>query len=335
VSDKILTEEETSALLGGVSSGAIEVHSTEGERYADLRPFEFGPHARIRSNSYPRLKALNQQLASQAEQFCSSTLNCEVEIVPQAPTLRSFSDHCGQLAPVSAVTTFRALPLEGHGLIILEAPAISQLVEAFFGGAQSEAVRNTSGTFTPGEMAVCRLFSNAVLTMMQQTWEPLIDMKPERDSTEVGTDLIDDIGATDLVIGNRFDLNFVDSPAAFSLLLPLNMILPLIPVLDGQKRERDLAEDRRWEKAIRTHLLGARVELEGFVGTAALALRDLTGLEKGCVIDIENPRKATVMAGGVPILSGRFGAHSGRNAIEAEEWLNAKANEIDQRKSEQ
>lgn len=325
MTNKTLTDEEADALLGGVESGAVEVSSGEGTKYADVRPFEFGGHARIQSNSYPRLKVLNQQLANQVQNFCSSTLNCAVEITPQPVAVRTFSDHSGQMAPVSAVTAFKALPLEGHGLIILEAPAISQLVEAFFGGAQSEALRNTSGAFTPGELAVCRLFSDSLLAMMQKTWEPLIDMKLERDSTEVGTDLIDDIGATDLVIGNRFEMNFVGSNAAFSLLLPVNVIRPLIPVLDGQKRERDIAEDARWEKAIRRQLLDADIRLHGTVGTARLRLGELIGIRPGSVIDIANPRSATVLAGDVPVISGSFGVHSGHNAIETQTWLESSA----------
>lgn len=325
MTEKVLTEEETEALLGGVESGAVEVSSGDGSRYADVKPFEFGAHARIQSNSYPRLKVLNQQLANLVQNFCSSTLNCAVEITPQPVSVRTFSDHSSQMAKVSAVTTFQARPLEGHGLIILEAPAISQLVEAFFGGAQSEALRNTSGAFTPGELAVCRLFSDSVLAMMQSTWEPLIDMKLERDSTEVGTDLIDDIGATDLVIGNRFEMNFVGSAAAFSLLLPVNVIRPLIPVLDGQKRERDAAEDARWDKAIRTQLLDADVRLNGMVGAARLRLGELIGIQAGSVINITNPRSATVLAGDVPVISGTFGIHSGHNAIETNSWVQSTA----------
>jgi len=318
---KTLSDEEADALLGGVSSGAVEVSTGEGGKYADVKPFEFGAHARIQSNSYPRLKVLNQQLANLVESFCASTLNAAVTIKAQPVAVRTFSDHSGQMAPVSAVTTFLAKPLEGHGLIILEAPAVSQLVEAFFGGAQSEALRNTSGAFTPGEMAVCRLFSDSVLSMMQASWEPLIDMKLERDSTEVGTDLIDDIGATDLVIGSRFDMDFGGSSAAFSLLLPVNVIRPLIPVLDGQKRERDAAEDARWDKSIRKQLLDADIQVKGTVGTAQLRLGDLIGIQPGNVLDISNPREAIVQAGGVPVLSGKFGAHAGRNAIEAGDWL--------------
>jgi flagellar motor switch protein FliM len=321
MSNTILTEDETNALLDGVASGAVEVHSGSGDRLADVRPFEFGPHARIESNSYPRLKVLNQQLSAHVEQFCSTTLNCEVDISPQSAAVRSFSDHCGQMAPLSAVTSFRARPLDGHGLIILEASAVSQLVEAFFGGAQSKAIENSSGTFTPGEMAVCRLFSDSLLELMQQTWEPLIAMRLERDTTEIGTDLVDDIGATDLVIGSRFEMGFVGSNAAFSILLPVNMFSPLIPVLDGQKRERDPVEDARWDRAIRSQVLDAEIRLDGTVGAARMRLKDLIGLEPGSVIAISNPRKATVLAGGIPILSGKFGAHSGRNAIETLEWL--------------
>jgi flagellar motor switch protein FliM len=148
-------------------------------------------------------------------------------------------------------------------------------------------------------------------------------MKLERDSTEVGTDLIDDIGATDLVIGNRFEMNFVGSNAAFSLLLPVNMIRPLIPVLDGQKRERDAAEDARWDKAIRSQLLDADVRLHGTVGSARLRLGELIGIAPGSVIAIDNPRRATVLAGSVPVIQGTFGIHSGHNAIETQEWLDS------------
>jgi flagellar motor switch protein FliM len=160
---------------------------------------------------------------------------------------------------------------------------------------------------------------------MQQTWEPLIAMVLTRDTTEIGTDLIDAIGATDLVIGSRFEMNFSGGPAAFSVLLPVNMFQPLIPVLDGQKRERDAVEDARWDRAIRAQILDASIQLDGAVGSARMRLGELVRLKPGSVIKISNPREARVLAGGIPVIAGKFGAHSGRNAIEAVEWLDADA----------
>jgi flagellar motor switch protein FliM len=321
MTEPVLTEDEKSALLDGVSSGAVEVHSAAGQKYADVQPYEIGPHARIQKNSYPRLKVLNHQLASRVANYCSSVLNCEASIVADPVSIRSYGEHCGRFPDLSAVTTFEASPLEGRGLIVLESSAISELVEAFFGGAGNDAVTAASGSLSPGELAVCRLFSNAILSMMQEVWQPIIEIDAERKSTDIGTDLVEGIGDSDAVIGSRFEMSFGKVITAFSVLLPLAMIGPLIPVFDGQKRERDAVEDARWEKAIRARLPDALVEVQAVVGEAQMPLGDIAGLQVGDIIKIEDPRNALVVAGKVAILEGRFGVHAGCNAIEATTWI--------------
>ena len=67
MSDPVLTDEEKGALLDGMSSGEVEVHSTSGKTYAGVKPFEVGPRSRIVTNSYPRLQGLNRQFASRAD----------------------------------------------------------------------------------------------------------------------------------------------------------------------------------------------------------------------------------------------------------------------------
>lgn len=321
MTEPVLTDDEKNALLDGVSSGAIEVHSGDGQKYADVQPFEVGPHARIRKNSYPRLQVLNQQLANRVANYCGSALNCEVTITPDPVSIRSYGDHCGRFPDLSAVTVFEAAPLEGPGLIVLEASAINELVEAFFGGTGNDSATKSSDTFSAGELAVCRLFSNAILSMIQEVWEPIVAITADRKSTEIGTDLVEGIGDSDTVIGSRFEMNFGETNTAFSLLLPLTMIGPLVPVFDGQKRERDAAEDARWEKAIRQSLPDAVVQLDAVVGKAQLPLGSIAGLQPGDVIKIEDPRNAIVLAGNVQVLQGRFGVIAGRNAIETTGWI--------------
>lgn len=321
MTEPVLTDDEKNALLDGVSSGAIEVHSGDGQKYADVKPFEVGPHARIRKNSYPRLQVLNQQLATRVINYCGSVLNCEVTIVPDPVSIRSYGDHCGRFPDLSAVTVFEAAPLEGPGLIVLEASAINELVEAFFGGAGNDSATKSSDTFSAGELAVCRLFSNAILSMIQEVWEPIIEITADRKSTEIGTDLVEGIGDSDTVIGSRFEMKFGETSAAFWLLLPLAMIGPLVPVFDGQKRERDAAEDARWEKAIKKSLPDAVVQLDAVVAKAQLPLGAIAGLQPGDIIKIEDPRNAVVFAGHVEVLQGRFGVLAGRNAVEATGWI--------------
>ncbi len=45
MTDPVLTEDEKGALLEGMSSGEIEVHSTKGPTYAEVTEFEIGPRS--------------------------------------------------------------------------------------------------------------------------------------------------------------------------------------------------------------------------------------------------------------------------------------------------
>lgn len=98
------------------------------------------------------------------------------------------------------------------------------------------------------------------------------------------------------------------------------MIAPLVPVFDGQKRERDQAEDLRWKKAIRTRIPRSVVTISSQVGHARMTLRDVAAFEPGHVIGIDDPRDGTVYVGRVPVLDGRFGVHDGRFAMQATAW---------------
>ena len=122
----------------------------------------------------------------------------------------------------------------------------------------------------------------------------------------------------------RFELDFGNSQGGFELLLPVNMLRPLLPIFEGQKGERDIAEDSRWERVIRSHLPDAEVRLTGRVGRICLPLAALNGLKSGDVLTIDNPREATVVAGEVPVVVGRYGVHAGQNAIETTGWALAR-----------
>ena len=53
MTDPVLTDDEKGALLEGMSSGEVEVHSNRGPTYASVTDFEIGPRSRITTNSYP------------------------------------------------------------------------------------------------------------------------------------------------------------------------------------------------------------------------------------------------------------------------------------------
>lgn len=318
--DAVLTDAEKEALLDGVASGAIEVLTGGEQGYAEVRPFSISPRSRLRRNSFPRLQVLNEQLADRLKKHAETSLQCEVSISSGLIRVQPYSEICAAVDGLSAITVFKAPPLEGLGGILVDAESINQLVEAFFGGNGADAPPKTAEAFSPGELSICRIFCGALLSMLQDVWESFIELAPEAVGLEVGMDLVDIAADTDRVISIEFAMEFASASGRFELLFPVNMLLPLLPIFEGQKGERDAAEDARWERCLRAHLPDTRVRLTGSVGKIRLPLKRLRGLETGDVVNIENPSEATIVAGDVPVIHGRFGVHAGQNAVEAERW---------------
>ncbi len=320
MNDKVLSDEEVGALLQGVESGEVEVHSTAGPHLASVRPFELPSRSRLASKRYPRLEQLNdrlaERLADRAEQVlqcqlgvsCRETLSLSLELLPEL-----------NRQPVIAAQ-FSAAPLQGHGAVLLEAELVDQLVESYFGGAGG-GTGVKSDRFTPGEIRVGETFCRLILATLKEAWQPLQAIDPVPVRTESAMALLDIAADSATVLKSSFDVSFADRDSAVHLILPQAMLAPHLDHLKGVDRKADPARDRLWSETIRTALSDIGVGLTATVGGVEMSLRELVRLEPGDVIGIDDPKTATIHARGVPLMQARFGVHAGCNAVEARQWL--------------
>lgn len=321
MTDPVLTEEEKGALLEGVSSGQIEVHSNTGPTYADVKPFEFGPRSRIVTNSFPRLQSLNRQFATRFAMQAEQLLNAETTVSFNSVTNLTYSDFGEQRDGLSLVLEFVPKPLDGSALINLNSELVELLVETFYGGAGNDPARQDAEFYTPGEVNVATLFGNTALAVIADVWQPLSNFTPEMLGGHLSSGVMDCIDGGDAVICAEFDIQIGDVEQRFHILWPLSTVASLVPVFEGQKRERDSAEDARWERSLRSRMTDAVISISSGVGDTSLTLRQVAELAPGDVINITNPQKGVIFASKVPVIEGRFGVHDGRYAIETTNWL--------------
>jgi flagellar motor switch protein FliM len=321
MTEKVLTDDEKSALLDGVQSGEVEVQTSNGAEYASVSDFRIPQRAHIVKNSFPRLTILNQQVAERLRRDAEQLLQSDVGVSTGDLSVVSFGRVCERLHGLSAVAVFEAAPLMGRALIAMEAPLVRLLVDTFFGGLGTGGSTEERASFTPGEISVANLFTTIVLSSIKETWAPLQDIQADRVSTEVSIDLVDIGAETDPVILTEFEVTLSDQNCIFFVVWPVEMVQPLLPVFDGQKGDRDPVEDARWEKVIRRRLADSVVNLTSKVGYAQMTLGQLVDLNPGDVIQIDSPQEATVMAKDVNLIHGRLGIHRGRNAVETIGWI--------------
>lgn len=319
--EPVLTDDEKDALLDGMSSGEIEVHSRKGPSYASVNAFEVGPRFRIVTNSYPRLQSLNRQFAARVGKQIEVLLNAESTVTFERIDTCTYSEFSEQGEGLSLLVEVAPKPLQGSALISLDSEVVEVLVETFYGGVGNDPSQQDADFFTPGEINVANLFCSAAVSVIAEVWQPIVELDHEIVGSHLSSGVVDCVDGGDTVIVARFELKVGDKQQAFHIIWPQNTIASLVPVFDGQKRERDAAEDARWERSIRSRVVDSIVNISSSVGNTRMTLGAVAELEAGDVISISNPQKSTVFARHVPILEGRFGVHDGRHAIEAMHWL--------------
>lgn len=319
--DKVLTDDEVGALLEGVESGEIEVQTAAGPRYASVATFEVPRRSRLVSKSFPKLELLNDKFADRLKVQTQRITQGELGLTCRQTVETPFDEIGDQHRSPLVAIQFAARPLQGHGALIFEAELVNQLVELYFGGSASEPNSPKVNGFTLGELRVTHAYAKLVLATLKDVWEPVQAIEPEQIKTESSISLLGIAEETDPVIKSTFDFSFAEHDAAMYLLAPNAMLEPLLPFFKGIDRKKDLAQDKVWGDTIRDGLTDVAVALSTNVGQATMTLGELICLEPGDVIDISDPRHATISAESVPLLAGRFGVHCGQNAVEATRWL--------------
>ena len=321
MTDKVLTDDEKEALLEGVATGEIEVQSADGPRYADVLPFEISERCWLVSNSLPRLQRLNARVAGRTIKLAEQLVNAEVEIAPAGLTTCSYGEFCESDSVMSLAIEFSAEPLQGVALIVLPVGLVGHLVEAFYGGEGNSENRPPSEFFTRGELNVAGLFGDTLLETLADVWQPLMETSHKRIKEHQNNDIIEGLDSSDPVIVADFDICFLNREDTFKVVWPNAMLAPLMPVFEGQKRERDPAQDALWERSLRSRLTNSVVGISSHVGNSEMTLGAVAELQPGDIINIDDPQASTVFVKDVPLLAGRFGVHEGKYAIETTHWL--------------
>ncbi|HLT90953.1 MAG TPA: FliM/FliN family flagellar motor switch protein [Woeseiaceae bacterium] len=320
MSEPILTEDEKHALLEGVSSGAVEVHGGTVPRHASVRRYDIAARSRIVTHGYPRLAVLNAKLAERLAADLAAGFKCELEVRATGLEAETWEACRQRLAAPAVHFPFRAAPLDGTALVVLEAAVVRQLVDAFFGYTGTTAYQG-GASFTRGERSVAARGADAILAGLREVWEPVVALSPERVPSDAPLELLDIADDGDPVLACDFELAAGDARGAFHVVWPRAMVASLLPAFEGRQRARDAAADARWQEALRRRLQDVPVRVCTVVGEMPHPVGLLAGLEAGAVLPIANPESATVLAGGVPVVKGRFGVIAGKNAVEATGWL--------------
>ncbi|MGJ0486655.1 MAG: flagellar motor switch protein FliM [Methylomicrobium sp.] len=305
----LLSQEEIEMLLDGVEDDDFaSVSVGEAGRVEEgVKIYDFTARAQEAQRRHiGTLERIHDRFVGA---LCSSLFQL-LQQVPKvtAPEIQfqKFSDFMGLMPAPANLNIVKMAPLGGQALIVMDPQFVFAVVDIFFGGSGQFDHSSQGREFTRAEMKIVRKILDAVFKDLKFAWEPVLSLDLDYLGSESNPNYAAIVGADEHVA--IFTVHIVleeGKGGTLTVLIPCAMI-ERISGLGREALGEDVTDpDQQWQEALRNELMGAKVNVNSFLTKKTLSVKELLGLKTGDVIPIDMPRTLSLMAEGVPVLTGK------------------------------
>ncbi len=329
MSGEILEQDEIDALLHGVNSGAVDTGPEPVEDPGVAKDYDFSTQTRIVRGRMPTLEMINERMARSMRLSLYSLLRRTPDIAVQGIATPKYSEYIPTLSVPTSLNLIRFQPLSGTGLMIFEARLVFALIDVFFGGSGRYA-KIEGRDFTPTENHLIDMLYEQVVAAIQEAWLALCPAKVEFINREMNPHFANIVSPTEIVVVNRFRVDFDGRGGEIHLVLPYSMLEPLKDTLRAGMQSDRADREERWSQILRNELEESQVDVITRLATAQTTVAKLIDMRPGDVIPIDFDGQATVLADSIPLFWGELGQQRGRQVVRISQMNTRKiANSLD------
>ena len=313
MSADLLSQDEIDALLHGVDSGAVEMEPPPAP--GEARSYDFASQDRIVRGKLPTLEMINERFARTLRIGLFNLLRRSADLSVRGIDLVRFGEYMHSLQVPTNLNLVKMKPLRGTALVVYEPRLVFTLVDNFFGGGGKYPARIEGREFTPTEMRVIQLLLRQTFADLVDSWAPVMPVEFEYLNSEVNPHFANIISPRDYIVVSRFNVELEGGGGELHVALPYAMLEPIREQLDAGVQSDRIEKDEGWVRAMRAQLLDADLELSSAIARRQISLRELSRLKIGDIIPIDLATTVQLQVEQMPLFSGEFGIHNGRNAI--------------------
>lgn len=295
-----ISEEEVSALLEKNAADSVV-------------PFDLSAR-RVSRTQLPMLEFLCRNFAERVA--ASLTRLVSREVTMQFDTLQSAktADLQAALPFPGSLAVIRIKPLPGLAFVSVDPSLLLVLLDVFFGG-QGRATSDPQAAAAPAAQRFLALLVRNFAADLAAAWAPITAVELELVKQESNPRFAQMGDPQSMMIAARFSLTFGSTSGSIDWLLPEALLAPIREALASDGGKPALRAQTAWAPLLSAMLQRAEIEARAILAEAQISLGDLVRLAPGDVIPIEAPQQVTLLAGDVPLYSGKFGVSQGRNAL--------------------
>ncbi len=322
---EILSQDEVDSLLDGLDSGEVETEKDveKPEPVEGIVAYDFTSQDQIVRARMPTFDVINERLSREVRATLSSMLQTNVDVSANPFDTLKFSEFVRSLPVPTSLHVFRMEPLRGHGLIVFESQLVYNLIDTFFGGEALGKARVEGREFTTIEEVMIKKAVVAVLDNIQASWAPIETVQITLTRSEMNPQFTAIVLPTDLVIVTRFEIELEQSAGNLVVCYPYSMIEPLRKKLSSGVQAETEEIDTNWRRVIKDVILNSTIEMQIQLGRAEITGERLIYMQKGDVIQLDNPASEPLMCyvDGFEKLTGYAGVQRGFQAFKVQDKI--------------
>jgi len=316
---EVLNQDEIDALLKGVDNGAVPLEGADAAP-GEARNYDLATQVRIVRGRMPTLEMINDRFARLLRIGLYNLIRRSPDIAVAPVNVVKFTEYVQTLHVPASLNMVKINPLRGTGLFVLDSTLVFAIVDAFFGGTGRHA-KIEGREFTRTENRVIQLVLAQAFGDIREAWGPVAKIDVEYINSEINPHFANIVSPSEIVVVTSFRIELDGRGGELHVTMPYSMIEPLRDVLDSGMQSDRAERDENWTTTLREELEEAEVDLVPVLGHTTLNVGRLINLKPGDVIPCDFDGQVTLLAEGVPVLRGSYGASRGQQAVKIEKLL--------------
>lgn len=317
----LLSQDEIDALLHGVDDGDVETERGLHAATGDPESYDFHSQDRIVRGRMPTLEMINERFARYFRIRLFNFLRRSAEISVSGIQMLKFSEYVHSLFVPTNLNIVRIRPLRGTALFVFDPSLVFTIVDSYFGGSGRFHNKVEGREFTATEMRVIRMILDMMFQDLVSAWKPVLNVEYEYVNSEVNPQFANIVSPTEVIVVSTIHLELEAGGGDIHLSLPYSMLEPIRELLDaGIQSDRGDTDDR-WQKALRSEIKTADVEVSSTLLEKTMSLRDILNFQPGDIIPVDLPEKVILESEEIPMFKGKLGVSNGNYAIQIQEKM--------------